>query len=145
MSLEDVDTPALLLDLDAFEFNIQLMAGFAEKFKINHRPHAKTHKSPVVAQKQIVAGAVGQCCQKVAEAEILVAGGISDVLVSNQIVGRRKLDRLAGLARNANISVCVDDQDNINEINAAAQRFNANIEAVSYTHLRAHETSLRIV
>ena len=57
MSLEDVDTPALLLDLDAFEFNIQLMAGFAEKFKINHRPHAKTHKSPVVAQKQIVAGA----------------------------------------------------------------------------------------
>ena len=59
MALEDVDTPALLLDLDAFEFNIQLMAGFAEKFKINHRPHAKTHKSPVVAQKQIVAGAVG--------------------------------------------------------------------------------------
>ena len=130
MSLEDVDTPALLLDLDAFEFNIQLMAGFAEKFKINHRPHAKTHKSPLVAQKQIVAGAVGQCCQKVAEAEILVAGGISDVLVSNQIVGRRKLDRLAGLARNANISVCVDDQDNINEINAAAQRFNANIEVL---------------
>ena len=116
MALEDVDTPALLLDLDAFEFNIQLMAGFAEKFKINHRPHAKTHKSPVVAQKQIVAGAVGQCCQKVAEAEILVAGGISDGLVSNQIVGRRKLDRLAGLARNANISVCVDDKDNINQI-----------------------------
>ena len=130
MSLEDVDTPALLLDLDAFEFNIQLMAGFAEKFKINHRPHAKTHKSPVVAQKQIAAGAVGQCCQKVAEAEILVAGGIHDVLVSNQIVGRRKLDRLAGLARCANISVCVDDNDNINQINAAAQRFNANIEVL---------------
>ena len=127
MALEDVDTPALLLDLDAFEFNIQLMAGFAKKFGINHRPHAKTHKSPVVAQKQIAAGAVGQCCQKVAEAEILVAGGVSDVLVSNQIVGRRKLDRLAGLARNANISVCVDDKDNINQINAAAKRFNAKI------------------
>ena len=130
MALEDVDTPALLLDLDAFEFNIQLMAGFAKKFGINHRPHAKTHKSPVVAQKQIAAGAVGQCCQKVAEAEILVAGGVSNVLVSNQIVGRRKLDRLAGLARNANISVCVDDQDNINHINAAAKRFNAKIDVL---------------
>ena len=130
MALEDVDTPALLLDLDAFEFNIQLMAGFAKKFGINHRPHAKTHKSPVVAQKQIAAGAVGQCCQKVAEAEILVAGGVSDVLVSNQIVGRRKLDRLAGLARNANIRVCVDDQDNINQINAAAKRFNAKIDVL---------------
>ena len=130
MALEDVDTPALLLDLDAFEFNIQLMAGFAKKFGINHRPHAKTHKSPVVAQKQIAAGAVGQCCQKVAEAEILVAGGVSDVLVSNQIVGRRKLDRLAGLARNANIIVCVDDKDNINQINAAAKRFNAKIDVL---------------
>ena len=130
MALEDVDTPALLLDLDAFEFNIQLMAGFAKKFGINHRPHAKTHKSPVVAQKQIAAGAVGQCFQKVAEAEILVAGGVSNVLVSNQIVGRRKLDRLAGLARNANISVCVDDQDNINQINAAAKRFNATIDVL---------------
>ena len=130
MALEDVDTPALLLDLDAFEFNIQLMADLVKKFKINHRPHAKTHKSPVVAQKQIAAGAVGQCCQKVAEAEILVAGGVNDVLVSNQIVGRRKLDRLAGLARNAKIRVCVDNDDNINQINAAARRFNATIEVL---------------
>ena len=130
MALEDVDTPALLLDLDAFEFNIQLMADLVKKFKINHRPHAKTHKSPVVAQKQIAAGAVGQCCQKVAEAEILVAGGVNDVLVSNQIVGRRKLDRLAGLARNSKISVCVDNDDNINQINAAARRFNATIEVL---------------
>ena len=130
MALEDVDTPALLLDLDNFEFNIQLMADLVKKFKINHRPHAKTHKSPVVAQKQIAAGAVGQCCQKVAEAEILVAGGVNDVLVSNQIVGRRKLDRLAGLARNAKIRVCVDDNDNINQINAAARRFNSSIEVL---------------
>lgn len=130
MALEDVDTPALLLDLDNFEFNIQLMADLVKKFKINHRPHAKTHKSPVVAQKQIAAGAVGQCCQKVAEAEILVAGGVNDILVSNQIVGRRKLDRLAGLARNAKIRVCVDDNDNINQINAAARRFNSSIEVL---------------
>ena len=130
MALEDVDTPALLLDLDAFEFNIQLMADLVKKFKINHRPHAKTHKSPVVAQKQIAAGAVGQCCQKVAEAEILVAGGVNDILVSNQIVGRRKLDRLAGLARNSKISVCVDNDDNINQINAAARRFNSSIEVL---------------
>ena len=130
MAVEDVDTPALLLDLDAFEFNIQLMASLVKKFEIKHRPHAKTHKSPVVARKQIAAGAVGQCCQKVAEAEILVAGGIDNVLVSNQIVGQRKLDRLAGLALNANISVCVDDHDNIDEIYASAKRFNSNIEVL---------------
>ena len=66
MAVEDVDTPALLLDLDAFEYNIQLMSALVKKFQMKHRPHAKTHKSPVVARKQIAAGAVGQCCQKVA-------------------------------------------------------------------------------
>ena len=130
MAVEDVDTPALLLDLDAFEYNIQLMSTLVKKFQIKHRPHAKTHKSPVVARKQIAVGAVGQCCQKVAEAEILVAGGVDSVLVSNQIVGHRKLERLAGLACNANISVCVDDFDNIDQINEAAKRFKSSIEVL---------------
>jgi hypothetical protein len=103
MALEDVDTPALLVDLDAFENNVALMAKMVASFGVNHRPHAKTHKSPDVARRQIAAGAVGQCCQKVGEAEVLVAGGIQDVLVSNQIVGRRKLDRLAALARQAQV------------------------------------------
>lgn len=130
MAAEDVDTPALLVDLDAFEHNIALMADLVSGFGVNHRPHAKTHKSPVIARRQIAAGAVGQCCQKVGEAEILVAGGVDDVLVSNQIVGARKLDRLAGLARQARIGVCVDDAGNIADINAAAERFGAKIEVL---------------
>jgi len=130
MAADDVDTPALLVDLDAFEHNVALMAKMVASFSVNHRPHAKTHKSTDVARHQIAAGAVGQCCQKVGEAEVLVAGGIEDVLVSNQIVGPRKLDRLAGLAKQARIGVCVDDAGNIEDINAAAQRFGSTIEVL---------------
>jgi 3-hydroxy-D-aspartate aldolase len=130
MAADDVDTPALLVDLDAFEHNITLMAKMVASFGVNHRPHAKTHKSPDVARRQIAAGAVGQCCQKVGEAEALVAGGIEDVLVSNQVVGPRKLDRLAALARQARIGVCVDDAGNIEDINAAAKRFGSTVEVL---------------
>ncbi|MBH69089.1 MAG: alanine racemase [Rhodospirillaceae bacterium] len=130
MAIQEVDTPALLLDLDAFDYNVKLMSDIVRKLGVTHRPHAKTHKSPVIARKQMAAGAVGQCCQKVGEAEILVAGGVDDVLVSNQIVGRQKLDRLAGLACQANIGVCVDDHQNIQDINEAAKRFGSQIEVL---------------
>src|SRR5208283_637404 len=108
MSLVDVDTPALLLDLDAFERNLARMAEAAAGFGVRLRPHAKTHKCPVIALRQVAAGAVGVCCQKVSEAEAMVFGGVRDVLVSNQVVGAAKLARLAALAREARIGVCVD-------------------------------------
>ena len=130
MDAGDVDTPALLVDLDAFEHNVSLMASKVAEFGVTHRPHAKTHKSPDVARRQIAVGAVGQCCQKVGEAEALVAGGIQDVLVSNQIVGARKLDRLAALAKVVRIGVCVDDARNIGDLSSAAQRFGAEIEVL---------------
>ena len=75
-SLDEVDTPAMIVDLDAFERNLDRMAAFTKSHNIRLRPHAKTHKCPVVAMKQIARGAVGQCCQKVSEAEIMVAGGV---------------------------------------------------------------------
>ena len=103
MALDDVDTPALIVDLDAFERNLVTMAAFAEASGVRLRPHAKTHKSPEIAMRQIAHGAVGQCCQKVGEAEILVAGGVTDVLVTNEIAGAAKLDRLAKLAHEARI------------------------------------------
>ena len=130
MPESEIDTPALLIDLDVFEGNVDLMARMVSELGITHRPHAKTHKSPDVARRQIAAGAVGQCCQKVGEAEALVAGGIHDILVSNQIVGQRKLDRLAALARQARISVCADDAGNIAAIDAAAERFGTTIEVL---------------
>ncbi|MDF1722510.1 MAG: DSD1 family PLP-dependent enzyme [Minwuia sp.] len=119
-TLDDVDTPALLIDLDAFERNLDRMQALADAAGVHLRPHAKTHKSVDVAQAQMIRGAIGQCCQKVSEAEVLVHGGIDNVLVSNQIVGHRKLSRLARLARLATVGVCVDDAGNIAELSQHA-------------------------
>jgi D-serine deaminase-like pyridoxal phosphate-dependent protein len=94
------------------------------------RPHAKTHKSPEVAARQVALGAVGVCCQKVSEAEVMVAGGIGDVLVSNEIAGAGKLDRLAALAAKARIGVCTDDIDNVAEIEAAAAKAGVTIDVM---------------
>jgi D-serine deaminase-like pyridoxal phosphate-dependent protein len=123
----EIDTPALLVDLDAFERNLARMAGAVKAAGVRLRPHAKTHKSPVIARRQIALGAVGVCCQKVSEAEILANGGVDDILVSNQVAGARKLDRLAALACRAKVAVCVDDAGNAREVSAAAVRFGAEI------------------
>ncbi len=119
-SLENVDTPALIIDLDAFESNLFKMAAFAKSAGVSLRPHAKTHKCPSIALKQIEAGAVGQCCQKVGEAEALVRGGVRDVLVSNQVVGMHKLRRLAALAKEATIALCFDSPDQVTAASIAA-------------------------
>jgi D-serine deaminase-like pyridoxal phosphate-dependent protein len=130
MGLDVIDTPALVVDLDAFERNLGRMAAAAKAAGVRLRPHAKTHKSPVIARRQIALGAVGVCCQKVSEAEILVDGGVDDVLVSNQVAGARKLERLAALARRARVGVCVDDAGNARDVSAAAVRFGAEIDVL---------------
>ncbi len=117
----DVDTPALLIDLDAFEHNLDHMAALLAPTGAKLRAHAKTHKSPVIAHLQMARGAVGQCVQKVAEAEALAWGGVPDILVSNEVVGDRKLARLAALQRIARVAVCTDDAGNIARIEAAAE------------------------
>jgi D-serine deaminase-like pyridoxal phosphate-dependent protein len=127
MPVHEVDTPALLIDLDAFERNLQRMADFVAKAGVRLRAHAKTHKSPDIAARQIALGAVGMCCQKVSEAEVLVDGGVLDVLVSNEVAGAAKLARLAQLAKRAKIAVCVDNVDNVREIEAAAAKAGAEI------------------
>lgn len=128
--LADVDTPALVIDADAMERNIARMAAFFEGKPAKLRPHAKTHKSPIIAHKQLAAGAVGITCAKLGEAEALVAGGISDVLVANQIVGPRKIARLVGLARHASIAVAVDDYDNAVQISQAALTADASVRVL---------------
>lgn len=122
-SLDAVDTPALIVELDAFERNIDRMQRFAERSGVSLRPHAKTHKSADIALKQMrQGGAVGVCCQKVSEAEALVAGGVTDILVANEVTALAKLDRLAALASRARISVCVDDAAAVAPLSEAAQR-----------------------
>jgi D-serine deaminase-like pyridoxal phosphate-dependent protein len=113
--LEDVDTPALILDLDAFEKNLATLND-GVKGRVRVRPHAKTHKCPDVAKRQIALGAVGMCCQKVSEAEAMVEGGVADVLVSNEVVGAKKLERLAALSRRAKVGVCVDNAENVAQL-----------------------------
>ena len=130
MGLDAIDTPALLIDLDAFERNLERMAELTAGTGTRMRPHAKTHKSPIIARRQMAHGAVGVCCQKVSEAEVMVRGGIGNVLVSNEVVGARKLDRLAALAREARVGVCVDDAGNVGEVAAAATRFGVQLDVL---------------
>jgi 3-hydroxy-D-aspartate aldolase len=130
MPFADIDTPALVIDLDAFERNLSRMTDFARRSGVRIRPHAKTHKSPVIALKQIALGAVGVCCQKVSEAQVLVDGGVPDVLVSNEVAGRPKLARLATLARRAKIGVCTDDAGNVAELEAAAADAGATLDVL---------------
>jgi len=130
MALEQIDTPALVIDLDAFECNLKRMAEFVGRAGVRLRAHAKTHKSPAIAARQMALGAVGVCCQKVSEAEAMVAGGIGDVLISNEVAGAAKLDRLAALARQAKIGVCVDDAGNVAELEAAAAKAGATLDVL---------------
>ncbi|MBC7135960.1 MAG: DSD1 family PLP-dependent enzyme [Oceanibaculum nanhaiense] len=120
--LSEVDTPALILDLDAFETNLQLLATAAQAAGVRLRPHAKTHKCAEIAKRQMALGAIGICCQKVSEAEAMIAAGIDNVLVSNEVVGKAKLDRLAALRRRAWVGVCADDAGNVDDLDAAAAR-----------------------
>ena len=130
MPMGEIDTPALIVDLDAFERNLRTMADFVAKAGVKLRPHAKTHKSPIIGLKQMALGAVGLCCQKVSEAEAMVEGGISDVYVSNEVIGARKLDRLAAMAHQARVMVAVDNETAIEALGQAARKAGVTIRTL---------------
>jgi 3-hydroxy-D-aspartate aldolase len=133
-----IDTPALLIDLDAMTRNLERMVTRVNTLGVRLRPHAKTHKSSAIAAKQISLGAIGVCCQKVSEAEALVADGIRDVLVSNEVVGERKLARLAALAKFARIGVCVDQPESIALLAKAAQSAGSRIDVLVEVDVGGH-------
>ena len=126
--LEDIDTPALIVELDAFERNLRTMADSVKGRGVRVRAHAKTHKCPEIAKRQIALGAVGVCCQKVSEAEALVDGGVGNVLVSNEVIGAAKVARLAELSRRAQIGVCVDHADGVAALAASGAKLDVYIE-----------------
>ena len=119
-SKEEIDTPALLIDLPMMESNLNRMADFFRGREAKLRPHAKTHKCPIIAQKQLDLGASGITCAKLSEAEALVEGGIQDILIANQIVGEHKIFRLTDLAQRANLTVAVDNPENVKTLSQAA-------------------------
>lgn len=121
LPVSELDTPALLIDLDAFEHNIRTMAADIKALGADWRPHSKANKCPAIVQKQIAAGAIGVTCAKLGEAEVMAAAGITDILIANQIVGPIKARRLAALAAQADPIVAVDNHDNVKELDAAAR------------------------
>jgi 3-hydroxy-D-aspartate aldolase len=132
MDEADIQTPCLVLDLDALERNIIKMGEFAKEMGMRHRVHGKMHKSVDVALLQErLGGSCGICCQKVSEAEAFVRGGIKDVLVSNQVRDLAKIDRLARLPKlGARTICCVDDVANVADLSAAAVKHGTEVECL---------------
>ncbi|MEO0485708.1 MAG: 3-hydroxy-D-aspartate aldolase BhcC [Pseudomonadota bacterium] len=132
MDEADIQTPSLVLDLDALERNIKKMGDYAAAHGMRHRVHGKMHKSVDVAKLQVeLGGAVGVCCQKVSEAEVFARGGIKDVLVSNQVRDPAKIDRLARMPKlGARTICCVDDLANVADLSAGATKHGTEIECL---------------
>ncbi len=130
MKIDDLDTPALLCDLDVLEANLKGMAMHCHDLGIALRPHTKTHKVPEIAQWQMQLGAIGICCQKLGEAEAMVAAGLDDVLILYNIVGRIKVERLLRLVRQATVTVACDSEDTALEISEQAESEGVKVRAV---------------
>ncbi|MCG6560839.1 DSD1 family PLP-dependent enzyme, partial [Ruegeria sp. 1NDH52C] len=123
MDAADIQTPALVLDLDALERNIRKMGDYAKAHGMRHRAHGKMHKSVDVLKLQMdLGGAIGVCCQKVSEAEVFARAGIKEILVSNQVRDPGKIARLVQLPKlsGGEVIVCVDDVANVADLSAAA-------------------------
>lgn len=123
-SVNAIDTPALAVDLDMMERNLATMAAFAAQHNVKLRPHAKMHKSAELAKLQMAAGAVGVCVQKTSEAEALVAGGVHDIYISNEVIAPAKLARVATLTRElaplgGKLAICVDSLEGIKRLAAS--------------------------
>ncbi len=132
MDESEIQTPCLILDLDALERNIKKMGDYAKAHGMRHRVHGKMHKSVDVAKLQeTLGGSVGVCCQKVSEAEVFARGGIKDILVSNQVRDPAKIDRLARMPKlGARTICCVDDLANVPDLSAAAEKHGTTIECL---------------
>jgi len=126
----EIDTPALLLDMGAVERNIKKMADFFSDKPCKLRPHVKTHKLPLIAHKQIEAGAIGITCAKLGEAKIFLEAGMKDVLIANEIVGAVKIERLVNLSGYGNLICCVDHYENARDISEAAGRVGRKINVL---------------
>ena len=118
-NIDDLDTPAVLIDLDLVEANLQRAQAYADSHGLKLRPHIKTHKIPAFARRQVELGAVGVTCQKLGEAEVMADAGIADILLTFNLLGRAKLHRLVALARRIRLSVTLDNAVVASELDAA--------------------------
>lgn len=138
----DLDTPVLWVDLDLLESNIAYMAGYFQAAGVSWRPHTKGIKVPAIAHQAIAAGAIGVTCAKLAEAEVMAAAGITDILIANQIVGPMKAARLANLRRHADAKVAVDNPSNVAELGAAARNKGVEIGVLVEVEVGMHRAGV---
>ena len=143
----DLDTPCLLIDLDALEHNFGVVADTYRDTSCKMRAHVKNHKSPVLAHMQIRAGGTvgGVCTAKVSEAEVMVESGIHDILIANEVVTRDKIARLCALAKQADMKVAVDDPRNLRELSEVAQAHGVTIGVVIEVDTSMHRAGIRHV
>ncbi|MCE2558061.1 MAG: alanine racemase, partial [Acidobacteria bacterium] len=119
--VEEVPTPALLIDVATMELNLAKMAAHAEERSIGLRPHTKTHKCPLLAKRQLEMGAVGVCCAKVGEAEVMVEAGLEEVLITSPVVTDDKIRRVVALSKmSSEVALVVDNQPAAERLNEAA-------------------------
>src|SRR5262245_28156752 len=118
-TIDDLDTPCITIDLDAVERNLARAQDYCRRHGLVLRPHVKTHKIPELARRQIELGAVGITCQKIGEAEVMADGGINDILLTYNIVGRQKLERLTALVRRAKLTIVFDSREAADGVSAA--------------------------
>ena len=130
MSIDVLDTPSLWVDLNQLETNITTLANFFNRSNVAWRPHIKGIKIPAIAHKAIKAGAIGVTCAKVSEAEVMFRAGITDILIANQIVGPRKIERLVQLCHQAEVKVSVDHPTNVKHLGAIATEKQTEIDVL---------------
>jgi D-serine deaminase-like pyridoxal phosphate-dependent protein len=128
VNVDAIDTPALVVDLDAMERNLDAMAAFAHQRGLRLRPHAKTHKSAWIAQQQTARGAVGVCVQKTSEAEALAACGVRDIFITNEVIDPAKLARVAALAREVELAIAVDSVLGIERLASALREAGTSVD-----------------
>ncbi|MBC8453380.1 MAG: alanine racemase, partial [Chloroflexi bacterium] len=128
--LEELDTPCIVVDIDAAERNIAKLQKAADEMGVDVRPHSKTNKSPYWVRKQLAAGAIGVCCAKVGEAEVMVEAGVPEVMIPNQVIGTRKIARLVALANSANLIVAVEDSGTVDDLSSAASSAGAELGVI---------------
>ena len=125
--IQELDTPSVIIDLDIMEANLARMAAYCREQGLSLRPHTKTHKVPELAAQQIERGACGITVAKVGEAEVMVAGGIKDILIAYPVVGAQKVERLAALAKTAAMTVALDSREAAEGISEGAARTGVSI------------------
>lgn len=140
---KDLDTPALWVDLDLMEKNIERLSSFFRKANVNWRPHTKGIKVPAIAHRLLEAGAIGITCAKLSEAEVMASAGIRDILVANQVVGDQKIARLVHLRRFCDVIVAVDNIENVKRISEAASTIGVSVRVLIEVDAGMHRAGLQ--